>query len=64
MRCAICNGKTDWDSSFGYNEFIVCYPCYSKLVPPDTDDENALNFIFKCGKFAEIKRKERRIKNE
>lgn len=57
MRCAICGGKTDWDSSFGYNEFIVCYPCYSELAPSNADDDNALNFIFTCGRIRRGKKK-------
>lgn len=57
MKCAICGGKTNWDSSFGYNEFIVCWPCYNRLAPGD--DEDALNFIFTCGQIRRDKKKEK-----
>lgn len=62
MKCAICRGKADWDSSFGYEEFIVCYSCYNKLVPPDTDDDDALNFIFACGQIRRDKKREKENK--
>jgi hypothetical protein len=59
MKCAICGGKTDWSSSFGYKEFIVCYPCYTKLVPSNADDGDALDFIFTCGQIRRDKKKEK-----
>ena len=33
MKCAICNKKTDWDSSYGDINFIICPKCYRKLNP-------------------------------
>lgn len=32
MKCKICKQKTDWDSSMGKREFIVCYDCFSEMV--------------------------------
>jgi len=33
MRCKICGNKTDWDSSFGHEKFIICPQCYHRLNP-------------------------------
>jgi hypothetical protein len=51
MKCQICGGKTNWDSSVGIDEFIVCNPCVEKLrcdLHKDTYYE-ILKFIFSCG---------------
>ena len=31
MKCAICGKETNWDESYGYNEFIVCPRCFSNI---------------------------------
>lgn len=30
-KCAICGKKTDWDSSYGKEEFLVCGDCMNKI---------------------------------
>lgn len=64
MKCNICGSKTDWDSSFGYTEFIVCPVCYKRLVKtvsPYTktakySDYNAISsIIFELGKIRKEK---------
>lgn len=32
MKCKICKQKTDWDSSMGVSEFIVCRDCFGEMV--------------------------------
>lgn len=32
MKCKICKQKTDWDSSMGAREFIVCRDCFGEMV--------------------------------
>lgn len=32
MKCKICKQKTDWDSSMGTREFIVCRDCFGEMV--------------------------------
>ena len=32
MKCAMCKEKTDWDSSFGKESFIVCPECHKKIA--------------------------------
>lgn len=64
MKCAICRGETDWYHSFGYKEFLVCRSCYNKLVPPNIDDGNALDFIFTCGQIRRDKKKRKENKND
>jgi hypothetical protein len=32
MKCKICKQKTDWDSSMGVREFIVCPDCFGEMV--------------------------------
>lgn len=59
MKCAICHGKTDWDSSFGYETFIVCRPCFDKLSNRDLKNCAAVrDFIFACGQIRRDKKKE------
>ena len=31
MKCAICKEKTNWDSSYGWKEFIVCPKCFEAI---------------------------------
>jgi hypothetical protein len=31
MKCAICKGKTTYDTSYGPDEFIICHKCFCKL---------------------------------
>lgn len=31
MKCAICGRKTNWDESYGYEEFIVCPRCFDNV---------------------------------
>lgn len=46
MKCAICKNKTNWDESFGYNEFIVCPKCFERLDIHTT----AWGFVLEVGK--------------
>lgn len=46
MKCAICKKETNWDESFGLNEFIICPKCVERL---DTH-KTALGFVFEAGK--------------
>lgn len=32
MKCKICKQKTNWNSSFGRREFIVCPNCFNEMV--------------------------------
>ena len=32
MKCAICGKKTDWDTSYGRETFIVCPTCHNKIA--------------------------------
>jgi len=32
MKCAICGKKTDWDTSYGRETFIVCPTCHDKIA--------------------------------
>ena len=50
MKCQICGKKTDWDSSVGVEEFIVCNSCFEKVKSHlRTDACTTLDFIFVCG---------------
>ena len=50
MKCQICGRKTDWDSSVGMEEFIVCNSCCEKVKSHlHADTYATLNFIFACG---------------
>ena len=33
MKCAICKNKTTWATSFGDENFIICFECYNRLNP-------------------------------
>jgi len=60
MKCQICGRKTDWDSSVGMEEFIVCNSCCEKLKSrPHADTSTTLNFIFMCGYIRREKEKEK-----
>ena len=64
MKCAICGSKADWDSSYGYKEFIVCRDCFEKLSNREMKKcEQIMDFIFICGIIRQEKNK-RRFKNE
>ena len=32
MKCKICGKKTNWDSSYGRDNFIVCPICHRKMA--------------------------------
>lgn len=32
MKCKICGRKTDWDSSYGRENFIVCPICHHEMT--------------------------------
>jgi hypothetical protein len=49
MKCQICQRKTDWDTSVGYEEFLVCNPCFEKLHQVCKETALTMDFIFKCG---------------
>lgn len=51
MKCEICKRKTSWDSSVGYDEFIVCNSCHNALIGEYSINKSmqVMNFIFKCG---------------
>ena len=31
MKCALCENKTTWSSSFGTSFYLVCGECFNKL---------------------------------
>lgn len=31
-KCAMCGNNTDWDSSYGRDNFIICPHCHKKLT--------------------------------
>lgn len=50
MKCQICGKETDWDSSVGLEEFIVCNSCDKKLhTLLHATYYDILKFIFACG---------------
>lgn len=49
MKCEICKKKTDCDSSFGYDEFIVCDKCVKKMTKEVDDFDWILKTIFRMG---------------
>ena len=32
MKCKICGKKTDWDTSYGKEKFIVCPSCHRRIA--------------------------------
>ena len=59
MKCQICKRKTDWDSSVGYTEFIVCNACERKLRKAIKGDTSTMmSLIFACG---EIRRNTKEV---
>lgn len=57
MTCQICKRKTDWDTSYGREEFIVCNSCMRTLAKHNIENyTDVMGFIFGC---AEIRRKVR-----
>ena len=32
MKCKMCGKKTDWDSSYGRPNFIICPVCHKKMT--------------------------------
>lgn len=32
MKCQICKAKTNWDTSMGKKDFIICKDCTDKLI--------------------------------
>ena len=62
MKCKICGNKTDWDSSYGRLDFIVCSSCHYELTRfiEQTTKENypdllATDIILKIGYMLEKK---------
>lgn len=54
MKCQICKRKTDWDSSIGPANFLVCNSCFNKLTKHDSHNfETVFKLIFACGAIRE-----------
>lgn len=51
MKCEICKRKTTWNSSVGYDMFIVCNGCHNALIGEYSINKSmqVMSFIFKCG---------------
>lgn len=50
MKCEMCGEKTNWDSSVGYREFIVCNKCFDEMAHYNPKNYPAiLKVIFWCG---------------
>lgn len=46
----MCGEKTNWDSSVGYREFIVCNKCFDEMTHYNPKNYPAiLKVIFWCG---------------
>jgi hypothetical protein len=57
MKCAICNEKTTWDSSYGYEKFIVCPKCFNRLSKNNPKNlTTTMDFIFICGQIRREKK--------
>lgn len=64
MKCEICKGKTNWDSSYGYADFLVCYNCFNRLTDHKLKNtEQVMNFLFKCGQIRKAKLEKEKIEN-
>lgn len=50
MKCQICKQATNYDESFGYDEFIVCPSCFNKLCQNIKSIDDIMTIIFRCGK--------------
>lgn len=61
MKCEICKRKTTWDSSVGYDEFIVCNGCHNALIGEYSINKGVqvMDFIFKCGELRKAAYEER-----
>ena len=57
MKCEICRKKTNWDSSVGLENFLVCNACFFQLTNKCFELSNpycsVFQFIFACGKVRE-----------
>lgn len=54
MRCAICKNKTNWNSSYGYENFIVCPKCHDAITKEYTHNRyETMNIIFMLGRIGE-----------
>lgn len=55
MKCAICGKKTNWDESYGYDEFIVCPRCFLNIRKsyttknPAKELEESMKAVFAIG---------------
>ena len=47
-KCQICKKPTDWDTSYGFPEFIVCAACHDRFLEAFGWRE-AMEFIFIAG---------------
>lgn len=64
MKCEICKRKTTWNSSVGYDEFIVCNSCHDALIGEYSINKSmqVMSFIFKCGELRKAAYEERNAK--
>lgn len=57
MKCEICGKKTEWDSSVGLENFLVCNACFFQLTNEcfEVPDHYAsvFQFVFACGRVRE-----------
>ena len=58
MKCEVCGKKTNWDTSYGAEEFIVCNDCFYTLHKKPLSTETALTFILRLAK---IKRDQEKV---
>ena len=53
MKCNICHRKTNWDESYGHEEFIVCPRCHNSLLKRFNDDwVTVMSTIFLLGEIS------------
>lgn len=62
MKCQICKRKTDWDSSIGPANFLVCNSCFNKLMKHDSHNfKTVFELIFACGAIREEVKENKKV---
>lgn len=49
MKCAICGKPTNWDESFGKENFLACPECFAELTKVSGPMGNAVGVLCRIG---------------
>ena len=62
LICGCCGSRTSWDSSYGYEEFLLCSHCVNSFLSENISVSEFLPVIFHLGEIRQEKNKKEKEK--